>query len=329
MCFRTKIDIKKSPDTITHSSKIMLMGSCFADNIGIILDRYKFDCLRNPYGTLYNPLSISKSLREILDGKQYDENDLFYHNGLYHSFMHHSAFSSHDRQQCLEHINSLISKAGDYLLNSDWLVLTLGTSFVYEYNGEVVSNCHKMPEKSFRRSLCNVDTFVDEYRSLLDRLFAVNDKLKVVFTISPIRHIRDTLHGNMLSKSVLALFVNEIQNLYGKRVFYFPAYEIMNDDLRDYRFYEDDMLHPSGIAIKYIWDSFSYMFFEKKTFNIIERCDKIEKMLQHKPFNPESEQYYDFICRVKKDIDNLLTDYPSLDFCKETDYINSIIRRGI
>lgn len=327
MCFRTKIDVRKASVCITHDSRIMLFGSCFADNIGTLLENNKFICLRNPYGTLYNPLSISRALNEILSGKRYDEQELFLYQGLYHSFMHHSSFSSEDREECLEKINSYIARAYSFISRADYIVMTFGSSYVYRLNGNVVSNCHKMPEKMFERRLCRPDEFVAEYRTLLGNLFSVNPNLKIIFTISPIRHVRDTMHGNMVSKSVLAVFVNEIQELFKDKTIYFPAFEIMNDELRDYRFYDEDMIHPSAVAVKYIWEQFSKMFFDRNTLNVMEKCSNIKKMLQHKPFNPNSEQYERFLVKINEDIDDLLADFPSLDFCQEKGLLKSLLKK--
>lgn len=327
MCFRTKVDVRKASVCISHDSRIILFGSCFADNIGTLLAENKFVCLQNPYGTLYNPLSISKALNEILSGRRYNEDDLFYHQGLYHSFMHHSSYSADNKERCLEKINSSIEKAYGFVRNADFIVMTFGTSFVYRLEGNVVSNCHKMPEKMFERHLCRPDEFVNEYKSLLEKLFLINPDLKIIFTISPIRHVRDTMHGNMVSKSVLAVFVNEIQELFKDKTIYFPAFEIMNDELRDYRFYDEDMIHPSNVAVKYIWEQFSKMFFDRNTINIIEKCSDINKMLQHKPFNPDSEQYTRFLNKINNDIDNLLSKHPSLNFGYERDLLRSLLKK--
>lgn len=327
MCFRTKVDIRKENISIDHNSRILLLGSCFADNIGTLLENNKFDCLRNPYGILYNPLSISKALSEIISGKIYDENDLFFHNGQYHSFMHHSSYSSDCKKTCLDKINLSIQKAGEYIRNVDYIVMTFGTSYVYSMDGRVVSNCHKLPERVFDRHLCKPEEFTSEYKSLLEHLFMLNQNLKLIFTISPIRHIRDSLHGNMVSKAILAVFVNEMQEMFKDRIIYFPAYEIMNDELRDYRFYDEDMVHPSPLAVKYIWEQFGRMFFDKTTLRIVEKCSDINRMLQHKPFNPASEQYMNFLRKISNEVDFLLSEYPLLNFEKEKEMLLSLLKK--
>lgn len=324
MEFRTKVDLADAGYSISHKSKVMLLGSCFAENIGRMLLRSKFQCMVNPYGILYNPMSVCKALNEIIDKKIYVSDDLFHFGGLYHSFMHHSSFSGFSSEDVLRNINGSIVRANDFVGSADVIIITLGTSFIYEHNGEVVSNCHKLPERNFTRKLCSPDLFAEAYKALIDRLIRINPSIRIIFTISPVRHIRDSLHGNMLSKSVLAVFIDCIQKLYGNNVIYFPSYEIMIDELRDYRFYADDMLHPSDLAIKYIWDCFSQMFFERNTVAVIERCEKISRMMEHRPFNFHSEQFYMFVCKIEKEINKIVSEIPELDFTEELNKINSI-----
>lgn len=329
MNFQTCVDCKKTDINITHNSNILLIGSCFTENIGKILKKSKFKCIVNPYGVLYNPLSISRSLNEIIDLRKYNENDVFYYKGLYHSFMHHTTFSSDNLNMCLEHINSQILNAHESLTSLDYIIITLGSSYIYRHNGIVVANCHKLPEKSFERQLCDYNSFIIEYRKLLDKLFSVNGHLRIIFTISPIRHIRDGLHNNMISKSILAIFVYELQKLYSEKIYYFPAYEILNDELRDYRFYADDMVHPSELSILYIWEKFKTMYMDKKTHELIDKCNNIEKMISHKPFNPNSNEYKSFVKSVIDKIVAFTSEYPYLDYSEELKYLKSYIRNSI
>lgn len=324
MEFRTKVDIANAGYNINHNSTILLFGSCFVDNIGRILERNKFRCLVNPYGVLYNPMSVCKAITEIIENRTYVPDDIFSYGGLFHSFMHHTSFSGTDKDEVLHNINASIARANSFLGSADVIIITLGTSFIYEYDGNIVSNCHKLSEKNFSRKMYSPDIFVGAYKTLMQRLISINPDIRVIFTISPIRHLRDSLHGNMLSKSVLALFVNEIQNLFARNVTYFPAYEIMTDELRDYRFYADDMVHPSDLAVRYIWECFSEMFFDKETTRIIDRCDKVAKMMSHKPFDIHSEQYYNFICKVEEEIKKLVAEVPVLDFGNELKTIDSL-----
>lgn len=326
MNLQTCVDCKKTDININHKSKLLLIGSCFTENIGRILKQAKFNCIINPYGVLYNPLSISRSLNEIMNLRVYNGDDIFYYRGLYHSLMHHSTFSSQSLDICLEQINNQIEITNKSLAELDYIIITLGSSYIYKYNGIVVANCHKLPEKLFERQLCNYDLFLTEYKKLFDKLFSINRKnVKVIFTISPIRHIRDGLHNNMVSKSILAIFVYELQKLYSERIYYFPAYEILNDELRDYRFYADDMVHPSELSIMYIWEKFRIMFMDKRTNELTDVCNNIERMINHKPFNPKSEEYKSFIRTVIDKIVNLTAEHPYLDYTEELKYLNSYI----
>ena len=200
-------------------------------------------------------------------------------------------------------------------------MLTFGTAYVYEQKetGRVVSNCHKLPESNFYRRLLSVDEIVNEYTSLIAGMTARNPNLKILFTVSPIRHIRDGMHANQLSKSTLLLTIDRLQQLFPKQVFYFPAYEIVLDELRDYRFYADDMLHPSPLAVNYLWKCFSDSFFSAETKQVMTEVEDIRKDMAHKPFHPESEAYQRFLGQIVLKIERLIGKYPYLDFQKETE----------
>ena len=243
----TKVEMPAISSEILHSDKIMLMGSCFADNIGERLKSAKFNCLANPFGTLYNPLSISQALRQVISGRIYSEGDeeLFRGNdGLWHSWMHHSRFSSADMSECISTINSSISKASFQLKDIDKLIITFGSSWVYRLkrNGSVVANCHKQNDKLFNRERLTPEEIVSEWNTLVSELKTMSPKLEIIFTVSPIRHRKDGFHANQLSKAGLLLAVDSICSSNSSFCSYFPAYEIMMDELRDYRFYADDML---------------------------------------------------------------------------------------
>ena len=319
MDFRTKVELPVDLPSITHAEKLLLMGSCFAENIGKLLTGSKFQVDVNPYGILYNPLSISVALREILCGKEYLKEDLFFYKGLWHSPMHHGAFSGVTPENTLENINTRLRPIHASVQKLDWLILTLGTAYVYcqKEKGHVVANCHKLPESQFVRHLLSVEEVVKEYSSLITEMITHYPKLKVLFTVSPIRHIRDGLHANQLSKSTLLLAIDRLQQLFPGQVFYFPSYEIVLDELRDYRFYADDMLHPSSLAIQYLWQRFSEIFFSNETKQMIISIEEIQKDLAHKPFHPHSEAYQRFLGQIVLKIERLNRKYPYLDFEKE------------
>ena len=319
MDFQTKVELPAGLPPITHGGRILLMGSCFAENIGLLLAESKFRIDINPFGILYNPLSISAALCELIEGKEYRKEDLFFYKDLWHSPMHHGSFSTSVPEETLENINTRLHYAQESLKELDWLIITFGTAYVYEQkeSGCVVSNCHKLPENRFNRRLLTVEEIVNKFAPLMDRLRFDNLKLRVLFTVSPIRHLRDGLHANQLSKSTLLLAIDRLQQLYQEQAFYFPSYEIVLDELRDYRFYAEDMLHPSSLTIRYLWERLSDAFFSEETKRVIDAVEDIRRDLSHKPFYPRSEAYQRFLEQIVLKIERLNGKYPYLDFQKE------------
>lgn len=314
----TKAELPVGQCEIKHSDRLMLIGSCFTENIGNKLSDNKFRCDINPFGVLYNPMSIYAAINQLLDKKIYTGDDLMQSRGLWFSLMHHSSFSSSEKDVCLEQINRRIDYSSDFLLKSDWLLLTFGTARVYKWkeNGCIVGNCHKLNEKLFSRSLLDVEEIANSYKELISRLRTVNPEIKIMFTVSPIRHAKDGMHGNQISKSVLLLAIDRICSE-NDNCYYFPSYEIVMDELRDYRFYSDDMLHPSSMAVDYIWERFSESYFKKETVKIINSWNEIRRALGHKPFNPQSEAYRDFLSQILLKIEALKEKFTYLDVEKE------------
>lgn len=307
MILTTTIEIPKGRCRIGYEDPILLMGSCFADNIGRKLSEHKFKIDQNPFGTLYNPASIAQSLERLLDPVPFSPDDLFQHEGSYHSFAHHSRFSATDESSCLEQINSRLDHSSRFLKEARILIITLGTAYVYRLkeNGKVVANCHKLPERLFERSMLSTDAITQEWSSLLDKLWQHNPKLQILFTVSPIRHWKDGAHGNQLSKATLLLAVEQLQQCFPKQVHYFPAYELMMDELRDYRFYADDLLHPSNVAIEYIWQRFAESLLSNEAQALAKEWISIQKAIDHKPFRPESEAYRQFILQTLLKIERI------------------------
>lgn len=327
MRFRTEVKIDSSQLKINHNHSLLLIGSCFVEHMGKKLNDTKFNVLINPYGVLYNPLSISASLHEIVEKKEYCKGQLFNHQGLWHSAMHHSSFSNVSQTEVLEHINREINTAYNFINQSDYLVVTFGSAWVYHNKlqnnkigietSSVVGNCHKLPERYFNRRLISVSEITKEWNSLLVDLFSINPSMKIIFTVSPIRHLRDGLQGNQLSKSTLLLAIHELKKQWNEQVVYFPAYEIVLDELRDYRFFSDDMCHPSLLAIEYIWEKFTGSFLSPESLAIIEECNQINKALSHRPFNPESKEHQRFLRTLIDKIEKLSKRYPNLALNKE------------
>ena len=327
MNFRTLVELPEKEVKISHSEHIMLWGSCFVENIGKLMTENKFRCNVNPLGILYNPISIAESLRQVLEGKVYEETDLFQSSGMWHSWMHHSDFSSNSPEECLKRINDGILTVAESLSKTDWLVITWGTAYVYylKQEGMIVGNCHKQPEKLFTRKRLETNEIVEAWKCLLDDLRVLNPRLNVLFTVSPIRHAKDGMHGNQLSKSVLLLAVDELCRACSD-CFYFPSYEILMDELRDYRFYADDMLHPSAKAVEYIWECFCRCYFNKETREVMNEWEGVNKALEHKPFNPNSEAYRKFLSQIVLKIAQIKEKFPYLEVQKELELCESRLK---
>ncbi len=318
MNFRTEVELPIGRYEIRHADKLMLWGSCFTNSIGALLSDAKFTCDINPFGVLYNPMSIAEGIRELLERYRYDEKDLMCENGQWFSLMHHSTYSSSDKGACLNLINARLNGGADFLKSADWLLITWGTARIYEWkaDGRIVGNCHKLPERLFNRRLLSAEEIVETYRCLLQKLREYNPKLQVLFTVSPIRHVRDGMHGNQISKAILLLAAERLCGLL-PYCHYFPSYEIMMDELRDYRFYADDMLHPGSLAVNYIWECFKKVCFSDNTLRIIQELDGLKKALEHRPFHPDSDAYKTFLRQNLLKIRNLKEKFPYLDVRKE------------
>lgn len=319
MNFYTPVSLPSGLPQLSHADRLMSLGSCFATGMGERLADAKFRCDVNPFGVLYNPSSISAALRRVVSGKRYEQKDLFFFGECWHSPMHHGDFSSPDAEETLRRINERISRAHKEIFRLNRLLLTFGTAWVYRQKdtGRIVANCHKQPEQCFDRRRLSVEEIVADYTMLLTRLLARNPEMRVLFTVSPIRHVRDGMHANQLSKATLLLAIDRLQQTFPDHVFYFPAYELVLDELRDYRFYAQDMVHPSEVAVDYVWKRFTQACFSPETLRIIEESETIRKALAHKPFHPESEAYKRFLGQIVLKIDRLNGKYPYLDFQKE------------
>ena len=314
--FRTIVKPLRFRGTISHRQGVMMLGSCFSDNIGLRLRQACFDVDINPFGTLYNPASIACGIGAILKCRQYSIDDLFQEKGdnRWHSFSHHSEYSSVDSQLMLEKINQRVCEANKMLQRASTLIVTFGTAWVYKYapTGKVVANCHKLPASMFERSMMSIDEIVAMWKDVIADVKAINQSIQVIFTVSPIRHLRDGAHENQLSKSTLLLAINQLVREC-EDVIYFPAYEIMNDDLRDYRFYTSDMTHPSEVAVDYIYDIFSQSFFDDDTITLAEKCEKLSKRLMHIPMGDDQDAVARFVHSTNQLKTQLLQQYPFLE----------------
>ncbi|RHJ82443.1 GSCFA domain-containing protein [Parabacteroides sp. AM08-6] len=323
MELHTHISIPKVPFPFSYREQTLLLGSCFAENIGKKLEENKFKIDINPFGTLYNPASIAQAIRVLLSPKGFTGEDLFRHKEMYHSFSHHSRFSSLSETECLNNINNRLFYSASTVREAGRMIVTFGTAWVYKLksNGQIVANCHKLPEKMFEREMLSVQDITEDWKQVLRSLWEQNPELKLLFTVSPIRHWKDGAHGNQLSKATLLLAIEELQKEFPKQIFYFPAYEIMMDELRDYRFYADDMLHPSALAVEYIWQRFTESMLSDESKGILKEWGEIQKALNHKPFQPESEAYKQFISQTLLKIERLNEKFPYFDNTNETEIL--------
>jgi hypothetical protein len=301
----------------------MFFGSCFSENIGQKLLDMKFNVDLNPFGILYNPESIANSLKILLENRAFTADDLFHDQGLWNSYYHHSRFSDVNRETVLEKINKRIFLSREFLLKADFLMITFGTSWVYELKktGQIVSNCHKIPAAEFKRSRLEVNEITGVFRDLLIELWKLNPNLKVIFTVSPIRHWKDGAVENQVSKATLLLAIDRLLNgFHGLNIGYFPSYELMMDELRDYRFYAEDMLHLSPVAIDYIFERFSKVLISNDSLKVASEVLKIRKAVLHRPVNPASAEYKRFLSFNLEEINKLTISFPYLNFAKEKSY---------
>jgi hypothetical protein len=313
MKLSTEVLIPKSNSLIEHKSAILLIGSCFTENIGIKLTENKFDVNVNPNGIIFNPISVVNSLQRIINHKLYTKKELKEHNQQWFSFEHHSCFSSFDKNDCLTQINDSLTEAGEHLKKTKTIFITVGSAWVYEHEGGgIVANCHKLPNKEFTKRLLSVKEILTAFTAIKEDLKGFN----LVFTVSPVRHAKDGLHENNLSKATLLLAINNLvaQN---DNYTYFPAYELVIDELRDYRFYKDDLVHPTDLAVNYVWKKFSDCYFNEATKELNIEIQKVKTAANHNPFNFESNEHQKFIAKQIELIAALAKQYPFLDFKEE------------
>ena len=305
MQFTTPVNIKPNK-SIDHNSRIVMLGSCFAENIGKKLIECGFNVVMNPMGILYNPISIHTALQRIIEGREFTEEELFYHNGLWASFMHHGSFSHSDKNEALRMMNERLLEAHHQLKNATHLIITFGSAEIYEKDGYVVSNCHKLPARQFTHRLLSTNEITTPYYSL----FPAPYSLLPIFTISPVRYLGEGAHHGQINKSTLLLATEQICKETGAD--YFPSYEIMMDELRDYRYYATDMIHPSEVAIDYIFERFTETYLTNEAIRTAEEIKKIKKSLSHRPLHPDSEEYQNFKKKLSQQISTIAQKDPNI-----------------
>lgn len=305
--YYTEVQMPEFDFEINYESKLLFIGSCFAESIGAKVQNFKFSTTINPFGILYNPLSIANGLDMLMDNQKVDENKLFQQNELWKSLDFHSRFSHVNKEITLNMMNDAIAKGNEALKQASYLFITFGTSWIYEWkeSGQVVANCHKFPSQNFNRRKMSIQEIKQTYCKLIGKLKELNPKLKIIFTLSPIRHWKDGAHGNQLSKSTLLLAISEIIENKSNYCYYFPSYEIVLDELRDYRFYGEDLLHLNNVAIEHVWQKTNESIFAKSCQSVMTQIAKLNAAINHRPSNTKNEEYKKFVKTNIKLIENI------------------------
>jgi len=310
----TEVILPEYPISLDHHGHSLFMGSCFTENIGRLLDRSLFPVTINPFGTTYNPVSVHRQLEALMDREQYYPEELNHFQGLWFSFDHYTRFSAPDRESCLEKINQSFLKAKQDFQKTNLLVITWGTAWIYRYipSGKVVCNCHKIPADEFKRSRLSVKEIIRQYGELFKRLFRDNSSIKVLLTVSPIRHWKDGAHGNQLSKASLLLASEALEQEFPDRVFYFPSYEIVMDELRDYRYYTDDMIHLNSTSTRYIWEKFQRTMVSAESLQIIKELEPWLRMQEHRSLHQDGDAHQISLRKQEEKRTALQVKYPFL-----------------
>lgn len=324
--FRTLVRFGEYPFSIDHTTSIMCVGSCFAAHMAEKLDQAKFPTLLNPFGIIYHPQAIAKALEDLLKGRQIKPEELFQHQELWHSFDFHSQFSQPDKALALRGMNRSLDEAHVFLRKTKVLIVTLGTArvFLHQKSNRLVSNCHKLPAGDFQRKRLEVNEISDRLEAAFSTLRQQIEDLNIILTVSPVRHIKDGLVENQRSKATLLLAVDQVCKNQ-ETIHYFPSYEMVIDDLRDYRFFESDFIHPNALAIDYIWEHFQNAFFNTKTRELVQRIGKIVQASQHRPFHPNTSAHQNFVHRQLEGIRVIKEQYPHLDFSKEEQHYKMVL----
>ena len=315
MKLQTKIPLKKeTQNLIDYQSNILLLGSCFSENIGDKLSYFKFQSTQNPFGILFHPKAIENLISNTSNKKVYSIDDLTYQNEIWHSFDAHSSLSSVKQNELLNKLNSAISLTSEKIKEASHIIITLGTSWVYRFieTDKIVANCHKIPQKKFLKELLSVAEISESLAQSISLIKSMNSDVSVMFTVSPIRHLKDGFIENTQSKSHLITAIHTLVNK--QNVSYFPSYEIMMDELRDYRFYAEDMIHPNNTAINYIWGKFIDTWFSEETKSTMKEIDEIQKGILHRPFREDSEQHQQFLLKLEHKKSSLQERLPFINF---------------
>lgn len=318
MKLQTQIPLQpQQSNPIDYHSNILMLGSCFIENIGQKLEYFKFQNLQNPFGIAFHPLAIEKLIANAIKIKVYSEQDIFYLNEQWHCFDANSKLSNSTKDELLNTLNKNIKSTHQHIKDLTHIIITLGTSWVYRHieSDAIVVNCHKVSQKKFIKELLSVDEVLESLQAMVSLIRSVNTKASIIFTVSPVRHLKDGFIENTRSKAHL---ISAIHSLLSTRaqsrgLYYFPSYEIMMDELRDYRFYDEDLIHPNATAVKYIWDKFQNVWISKEASKTMETVDEIQKGMLHRPFNPNSEAHQSFLHKLELKRQKLKMEFPKID----------------
>lgn len=312
--------LKQNENLINYESNILLLGSCFVENIGEKLSYFKFKNKYNPFGILFQPKAIETLIKRALNNLLYTEKDVFFNNEQWHCFDAHSKLSNTSKASLLENLNAQLQLTAHQITNSSHIIITLGTAWVYSAikNDNIVANCHKVPQKNFNKILLPVEDIVASLQNIIALIKTVNAGASVIFTVSPIRHIKDGFVENTRSKAHLISAIHQVINAQllteKHKLHYFPSYEIMMDELRDYRFYAEDMIHPNQTAVNYIWEKFKHVWLSENVLKTMDDVDTIQKGLRHNPFNPNSEAHKKFLQKLENKKQALSKAFPHISF---------------
>ncbi len=313
MKLQTHIPIQSKEPKIDYNSELLLIGSCFVENVGEKLEYYKFQNLQNPFGILFHPKAIETFFWMMSNEDQYTREDLFFHNEQWHSFDAHSSMSHADDRQVLSKLNIALKVTREQLTSTSHVVITLGTAWVYRLMAldMLVANCHKIPQNEFKKELLSIKEISDSLSHIVYLIKKINPRAHVIFTVSPVRHIKDGFIENSRSKSHLISAIHQVIETHPD-LHYFPSYEYMMDELRDYRFYKEDMIHPSDIAVTYIWEKFQETWIAMESYATMKAVDTVQKGLQHRPFQENSIQHQQFLHKLEFKKNHLQEKHPHI-----------------
>ena len=315
MKLQTQIPLHKESESIQidYDSKLLLFGSCFSENIGVKFNHFKFQNNVNPFGILFHPKAIETFIDRILKKEKYSPDEFIFNNEQHHCLDAHSSLSSASKSVLQKKLNEKIDTTHQQIQEATHIIITLGTAWVYTYlkNKKTVANCHKLPQKEFKKTILSVEEITKSLTKINQNILRINSKVKIIYTISPVRHLKDGYIENQRSKSHLISAIHQLDN---KQSYYFPSYEIMMDELRDYRFYDTDMIHPNPIAIEYIWEKFNHVWLHQNTKETMQEVATIQNGLAHKPFNVNSDAHQKFIYNLKLKKEKLMTKFPKIQF---------------